>query len=213
MRYFIALFFGSFILSTASAQNANPPVNVETLIANEGANVQMLVSKKTQSFPRLGFFSATSLTTDWDTDALADFMHQGALTFELTRGLDLMGGYHYVSVAGIHGSAGLMGTIAAKNALIVLVPRFDLSKNHSIEGFISAEYMPEINRNIKLYTRFQGLYNVLTKNGDHQRSYAWFRAGITVDDFTFGAGVNLDYYGPFKTNINNTGLFVAVNLF
>jgi len=50
----------------------NPPVSTGTLFGNRGMYFQMLVNKKLQSAPRIGFFSVTSLVGEWDRQEISD---------------------------------------------------------------------------------------------------------------------------------------------
>ncbi len=207
--FLIALLF----VFPVKAQHGNPPINLETLFANEGMNVTMTFNKNLQSFPDIGFYNISSITTDWETSTLIDLMLQGGITYRLMNGINVFGGYHYVPVNGVHGSAGLQFTWAMNDLFVAITPRFDLYKNHAAELFLMTTYTPNIKNDLNFYSRFQGLYAALTKDGSHERSYAWFRVGMSYKDITFGLGANLDYYGPMETNINNFGVFTAFNLF
>lgn len=59
----------------------------------------------------------------------------------------------------------------------------------------------------------QMLYGFIPQWGDHARSYLIARVGLSYREFTFGAGSNIDYYGPARQNENNFGLFLSVQLF
>lgn len=205
----IALLF----MLPVKAQNGNPPINLESLFANEGMSVSMSFSKNLQSIPEVGFYNISSIITDWETSALVDLMLQGGITYRLFRGVDVFGGYHYVPVNGVHASTGLRLTWAKDDLIVALMPRFDLYKNHAAELFLMTAYSPNIKNDLNFYSKFQGLYAALTKDGTHERSYAWFRVGLNYKDITFGLGANLDYYGPVKANINNFGVFTSFDLF
>ncbi|WP_184875140.1 hypothetical protein [Kaistella daneshvariae] len=47
----------------------------------------------------------------------------------------------------------------------------------------------------------------------HARSYVRARAGVTHNEFTFGVGASMEYYGPLQQNENNFGAFLQVALF
>jgi hypothetical protein len=57
------------------------------------------------------------------------------------------------------------------------------------------------------------MYAHNTEKGTHSRSFATARAGFSFKDFTFGAGTNIDYYGPIKHNENSFGGFINCLLF
>ena len=181
------------------------------MAANNGIVMQMIINKKLRDLPRLGFFSVTSIITDWGERQLTDFMNQSLITYRLYRGLNVVGGYHYTTE--IRATAGLQYILAEKDWLVILYPRVDLSTDSNFETFISAEYTPKINNTFSLYTRLQGLYTLRMNNGDHQRSYIWARVGLGYSDYTFGIGGNIDYFGPDKKRVINIGFFGSVDLY
>ncbi|WP_230848106.1 hypothetical protein [Myroides odoratus] len=74
------------------------------MFTNKGITMQMLLTKKFNSFPQLGVLSVTSLISDWDENQLVDFMNQSSITYELVRGLNIIGGYHYTENTGFRGT-------------------------------------------------------------------------------------------------------------
>jgi hypothetical protein len=46
----------------------------------------------------------------------------------------------------------------------------------------------------------QGLYNYNTKEEFHNRSYLYFRAGLSYQNYQFGLGAKFDRYGPMKVS-------------
>jgi hypothetical protein len=89
----------------------------------------------------------------------------------------------------------------------------DLSKDRNVDGVVLVEYKPRINERWRFYSRLQGMYAHNTEKGTHSRSFATARAGFSFKDFTFGAGTNIDYYGPIKHNENSFGGFISCLLF
>lgn len=212
--YRVLLFF-AFIIWLAPdirAQN-NPPVLAEAMIGSEGAVIQILADKKSQSIPRLGFFTVTYVMSDWEVRDPADIMHQAGLTMKIAKGLDLVGGYHYTAVTGFRPSAALKYTFHRKNWLWVLNPRIDLTDDTNYEVFTNLQYAPPIGNHWKFLTKLQGLYVLSVKENIHQRSYALARIGLRYKEFAFGPGLNFDYFGPTKDRIINAGVFLSADLF
>ncbi|MCT3924050.1 hypothetical protein HZP94_12595 [Elizabethkingia anophelis] len=207
------LFFSIIFYAQEIKPVQNPPVNVEAMFATNGMVLQTMINKKFQSMPRIGFFSVTSLISDWNENKLTDFMNQSALTFEIVKGFNVTAGYHYTEHTGFRGTTGILYTFNKRDLTLVIYPRIDLSKNSHFEGFVMAEYKPKINETISFYSRIQGLYAIRFNDDTHQRSYIMARAGISYKEFTFGIGLNVDYFGPIKQNINNLGIFAAANVF
>ncbi|WP_310594076.1 hypothetical protein [Flavobacterium sp.] len=190
-----------------------PPINTEILLSNRGMTLQMIINKNFQTIPKLGFFSVTNLVGEWNTNQVNDYMTQASLTFEIAKGFKLSSGFHLTPVTGIRPSAGLIYSFANQNWLVVSNPRVDLAKDVNVEELLLVEYKPKINDKLHFYSRIQCLYGYNTSSHEHSRSYVNTRAGITYREFSFGAGTNIDYYGPMKHNENSFGGFVSFLLF
>lgn len=191
----------------------NPPINTELLLSNRGMAFQMIIDKKFKSIPKLGFFNVTSLVGEWDNDEIKDYMTQSSLTYEITKGLKLAGGFHITPVKGMRPIAGLIYTKSNKTWLFVANSRIDFSNDTNVEGLILVEYKPEINKKRRFYSRLQALYEYNTIIDKQTRSYLMARAGLSYKEFTFGLGTNIDYYGPEKSNENSFGGFANFLLF
>lgn len=191
----------------------NPPVNTELLFSNRGVAFQMIIDKKFKSIPKFGFFSVTSLVGEWDIDQINDYMTQSSLTYEIVKGLKLAGGFHVTPVKGMRPIAGLIYNAARPNWLFVANTRIDFSKDTNVEGLVLIEYKPKINERWRFYSRFQALYEYSTVIDMQTRSYIMGRAGLSYNEFSFGLGTNIDYYGPEKHNENSFGGFLSFLLF
>lgn len=191
----------------------NPPINMEILVSNRGVGFQLMVNKKIQSIPKLGFFSVTNVVGEWGSRNSKDYMTQGNLTYKIIKGFDVVGGFHMTNASGFRPTAGLMYSYKKSDFMFVVYPRIDLMKNGVIEGFALIEYKPRINNNWKLYTRIQALYGQTLNLDLHARSYLVARLGLSYREFNFGIGTNLDRYGSMKKNINSFGVFFSVVLF
>ena len=206
-----------FLGLTAKAQETTaikqPPIIMEAFTGNRALAYQMIINKKLQSIPKLGFFSVTNMQPEWGTPKIDDYMVQGNLTYSIIRGIDLSGGIIWNPVDGIRPSAGIIFSYGNPELLAVVNPRVDLSKNANIDALALVEYKPEMNEQLRLYTRLQGLYSHNSGQDFHSRSYVMLRAGLTYKDISFGTATSFDWYGPMKSNKNNFGAFVALCLF
>lgn len=202
---------------TAKAQETvavkNPPITMEAFAGNRALAYQMIINKKLQSIPALGFFSVSNIQPEWGKPQMDDYMVQGNLTYSLIKGIDLSGGFIWNPVDGIRPSAGLIFSYGNPELLTVVNPRIDLSKNANFDALALVEYKPAIIEKLRLYTRLQGLYTHNLGYDFHSRSYVMLRAGLTYKDITLGVATNFDWYGPMKINKNNFGGFVALTLF
>lgn len=211
----------AFMMSVFSVQaqettvpsTINPPIFMEAFAGDRAWAYQMIINKKMQSVPKLGFFGVTHIQPEWGEPRINDFMVQGNLTAQLMRGIDFSGGFIWNPMDGIRPSAGAIFSYGNPNLVVVMNPRIDVSKNPNADVLALVEYKPVINPKLAVYTRLQGLYTHNLGHEYHSRSYLMFRVGLTYRDLTFGAGANVDWYGPRKMNKNNFGGFVAVNFF
>ncbi len=220
MKFLKTSILSAALLSISSHFNAqeapavrNPPISMEAFVGNRAFAYQMIVNKKLQSVPKLGFFGVTNLQPEWGESNVNDYMLQGNLTYTIVKGLDISGGFIWNPIDGIRPSAGVIYSYGTPELLVVANPRIDLSKNANLDVLGLVEYKPKLNEKFNLYTRIQGLYTHNTGFDFHSRSYVMLRLGLTYRDVTFGIASNFDWYGPMKHNENNFGGFVSVNLF
>lgn len=191
----------------------NPPIITEILGSNRGIAFQMIIDKKLNSIPKLGFFSVTSLVGEWNDNRINDYMTQASLSYEIFKGLKITSGFHVTPVKGMRPIAGLLYTKANADWLFVANSRIDFSKDTNLEGMFLLEYKPKIDNDWRFYSRIQALYEYSTVIDMQTRSYLMGRAGVSYKEITFGIGTNIDYYGPEKHNENSIGGFLSFLLF
>lgn len=208
-----SMVFGQHEGDEMSIPPQNPPVTMESLVGNRGLMYQLIVNKKFQSIPRLGFFSVTNGTGAWERELVPDIMSQAHLTYGLFKGLDITSGMQYTPVYGFRPVAGLIYTYASPELLMILNPKVDLASDMASEAMGLLEYKPRLNENFNFYSRIQGLYGFVPKSGNHNRSYVMLRAGLNFREFSFGIAGNFDWYGPMNQYQKNVGVFMNVLLF
>ena len=195
-----------------SAKVNNPPVLTEAFFGDRGFYFQFVSNKKFQSIPKLGYYFATDLQTEWGESKVDDYMLQGHLTYTLTKGLNAEAGFFLNPVDGIRPSVGLVYSYFNKDWFVLANPRMDVAKNPNTELFGIIEYQPKLNEKLSLYTKFQGLYTQTLGLDAHARSYVKLRAGLTLKEFSFGLAGNFEFYGSDKINKNNFGVFLLMRL-
>lgn len=219
---YASLMISLFSISTIQAQQnekeiqpsvENPPITVEALVGSRGLMYQLIVNKKFQSIPELGFFSVTNATAAWEKEMIPDIMTQAHLTYTILKGLEVTAGMQYTPVYHFRPVAGLIYTYASKDLLLIVNPKVDLADDLATETMALFEYKPRINETFNFYSRVQGLYGFVPKSGEHNRSYIMLRAGLSYKEFSFGVASNFDWYGPIKQNENNFGIFINALLF
>lgn len=213
----VALLFTTTIFAQDEKSKVNfqpgPPVNFEAVIGSRGVMYQLLVNKKFQSIPKLGFFSITNANAPWDKEIIPDIMTQAHLTYNLFKGLDVTAGMQYSPNYTFRPVSGLIYSYTSPDIVVIVNPKIDLVDDFAMEHMAMIEYKPSINERFRFYSRIQGLYGFVPESGAHNRSYIMLRAGLSFSEFTFGAASNFDWYGPVKLNETNIGVFVSALLF
>lgn len=185
----------------------------EAMFSDRGLLFQTLIQKKLTSAPKFGVFAISDILGKWDDDERDEYMVQGNITYEFAKGLNVMGGFHMASGVGIRPALGAMYAYATPQVLIVINPRYYIDDIGNVETFVMGEYKPKISEDWRLYSRVQGIYGFTADGGEHARSYARVRAGVSYKEFSFGLAGNFDLYGPMKINENSFGVFITTALF
>lgn len=192
------------------------PVIVESMLGNNGVNLQTIFSKTFTPKSRFGIFGIGDLYGVYKTSEQAirnQQMAQTHLTFRIVKGLNVSAGALFEKHSGFRPTLGLQYNLFVKDFHLLLAPRVDLSQTYNGEMLTIVEYTPTLKGNWKLYTRAQGLYNQDFKNDIHSVSYVWGRIGASYKNYRFGVGGNYYWLGPRKITDNNVGLFLGVLLF
>ncbi len=222
MVYFNRILFSIILFATVitaksqdidNPQTKNPPIFMEAFAGNRSLNYQVIIDKKLQSIPRIGFFGVNYIQPEWGESKMTNYMIQGNITYSIIRGINLSSGFIWNPFDGIRPSSGVILTYGNPKLLVLINPRVDLTKNSNFDALSLIKFKPKLTEKLNLYTKVQGLYTHNLGFDFHTRSYVMLRAGITYNDISFGAATNFDWYGPMKINKNNVGGFVAVNLY
>jgi hypothetical protein len=205
----IFLVFFSFAASSLIAQQDNVivPVPVEGLGGNIRFVLSTLVKKPFTPASKFSLLSVTNAASSYKNDLqVFDFINVTQVSCDLYKGFGVTAGISLNNVAGFNPTAGLQYTYTSRTILLVIAPDITLTNAHNLEGVFVSEYRPVLKRNLSLYTRLQGFYNM--KDEFHQRSYINTRLGLSFGLFTFGTGANFDWYGPLKIFKGNYGPFL-----
>lgn len=192
------------------------PVIIETMIGNNGLNVQTIFLKPFSARSRFGVFGIADAYGVYNPKEQAiknQQMAQTHLTYRIAKGLNVSAGALFEKHSGFRPTLGLQYNLFRNDFHLLLAPRVDLSQTYNGEMLTIVEYTPTLKGDWKLYTRAQGLYNQDFKNDIHSVSYVWGRIGVSYKNYRFGIGANYYWLGPKKITENNVGLFLGVLLF
>jgi hypothetical protein len=191
------------------AQSHDPPIPVEVFFGNNGLYYQTNAKKIFSPSGRLGFFSLATYTADYKNDLSRNrLLIEAQLSYTIKSGFGIMVGTDINSVSGFSPIVGPQHTFASRRVLAVTIASFFLNEKRDFKLFGLYEYKPPVGSRWSLYNRLQFIYNHSTKEGTHNRSYLYLRSGVKKDAFVFGAGANLDQFGPTKAFEDSYGLFV-----
>jgi hypothetical protein len=207
-----------FGLLTISAYGQEKPLQneapspVELNVGNNRFGLQFLMNKHFEPASKFSFLSVTSFESTYNNDINnLDFINNSLVGYEIYKGFGIAAGLSVNRVSGLAPIVALEYVFANKEILLVITPTYHLSKSKNAEILALIEYKPRLTDKIKLYSRFQTLYNHNSDENHHERSYIQFRLGLGMGNYQFGLATNLDYYGPTKVSKDNYGLFLRHN--
>lgn len=197
---------------TLKAQAHKVPVPIEVFFGDHQLYFEMVVAKQFAPESRLGFFTVATFSAEYNDLSDVDITIPAHLFYTFWKGFSVIGGGSANSVAGFAPYTGFQHTFASRQILAVTEASFYLNSENDFKIFGIYEFKPPINEKWSFYTRLQFIYNTSLKEGTHNRSFLYLRAGVQRESIMFGLGANLDQYGPFKSFEDNYGVFVRYNL-
>lgn len=204
-----ALVFLLLILGPVMAQKPEPPIPIEAFFGNEALYFQLVVKKKFSPVSKLNFFTVATYTADYENNIEANSIVMPVqISYDLWKGFGVMAGTDINNISGFSAIIGPQFNYASKEWLIVNVASVFLNEDNDFKLFGLYEYKPSFNENWGLYTRLQFVYNQSWNLGTNNQRYLYLRAGLKLQQFTFGLAANLDQSGPFKEKGENYGIFV-----
>ena len=195
------------------AQKSKPPIPTELLIGNNTVYFQMVVKRSFNPTSKFTFFGLTTYTTNYEgrvEDNRLNIINQISYKFE--KGFGIMAGADINSFRGFSPIIGPQHNFANKKILAVTVASFFINEENDFKILGLYEYKPPINEKWFFYSRLQFVYNQSLKEGNHNKSYIYLRAGVKRKALIFGFGTNYDWSGPNKVFQKNYGGFIRWEL-
>ncbi len=188
-------------------------VFVEEMIGDKRQFLQLMVNKVFVEKKKIGLLSISSYAADYkDNLGNNEFQNTSLIYHHLFKGISINSGASFTSVEGLKNFVGLHYMYQSKTLSLIYMPSYYFINNHKISNFALIEYKPSINENWSVYSRLQLHYNHDLENGNHFRSYAYSRLGLTYKYFSFGLAHNFDRYGADKNTKNNIGVFLKLTM-
>lgn len=196
-------------LSFKNTGSLKSPIPIETMFGNDKINYLSILNFRLGEQDRFGYFGVTTLSTPYNKDnGTNEFVFSNAITYKLRNNIYVTSGLQYHFLKGIVPYSGLQFLSANPKWLLVMSTNIGLWPKTGFQSVGILEYKPVLSEKLRLYTRFQGVYNFNLDNGFHERSLIYLRTGLTFKRTSLGLGYNLDFYGTNKTRYQNIGLFI-----
>ncbi len=195
--------------SDKNTESPKSPIPIETMFGNDKVNYLSILNFRLGKHDRFGYFGVTTLSTPYDRDnGSNEFIFSNAITYKLRSNIYITSGLQYHFLKGIVPYSGLQFLSANPKWLLVMSTNIGLWPKTGFQSVGILEYKPLLSKKLRLYTRFQGVYNFNLENGFHERSLIYLRTGLTFKRTSLGLGYNLDFYGTSNTRQQNIGLFI-----
>lgn len=218
MHFFIILMSVSFSSKVLQAQdtkgNFEPKtVTAEEMIGDKRQFFQLLVNKVFVEKKNIGLLSISSYAADYDDKpGNNEFQNTTLIYHHLFKGIGINSGAGFTSMEGLKNFVGLQYMYQSLRFSLIYMPSYNFINSHKISNFALIEYKPYVNKYWSVYCRLQLHYNQDLENGNHFRSYAYIRLGLTFKYFSFGLAHNFDRYGADKNTKTNYGIFLKLTL-
>lgn len=213
MRKFSAILMLLMFLSfyVHPQQRPQPPVSVELMFGNNKAAALMGMNK--QIVGPLRYNNITSVSSPYDNSkGKPELIMLNNILYKLHTSFAAGVGLQYHFLKGLVPSASVNYSYANPVWLVSVTPYLNFMPDMNSENVAMVEFKPPLTDKLKLYTYALGLYNHNITLNAHDRSFYYFRLGVSINQFTVGAAANFDYYGPERFNQNNYGGFVKINI-
>ena len=211
MKKTILFFLLALPFCVWAQQKPQPPISLEAVFGNNRTNFQLSMNR--QIIGNFRYNNITIATAPYDhKKETAELIMVNSFIYQFHRNFGASGGLQYHFKKGLVPNVAFHASYASPEWLLVLTPYLNFLPDRNSETIALVEFKPKLNETFRLYTRAMGLYNHNLTQNAHDRSFYYFRLGLTHRQFTFGAAANFDYYGPKKMYKDNFGGFVKVDI-
>lgn len=198
-------------LAGVSQQKNDPPIPVEVMFGNKRTNLRLSFNKPITGKWR--FNNITTATADYEnTPAETELVTVNSLVYQFHPNIGASGGLQYHFLKGWVPNIAFHTSYVTPTWLLIFVPYLNFLPQYNSETVAIVEYKPPLNNRLRLYTHAQALYNHNVTHNVHDRSFYYFRVGLSINKITFGAAVNFDYYGSQKMKKENFGGFFRIDI-
>ncbi|HTO14486.1 MAG TPA: hypothetical protein VLZ83_01895 [Edaphocola sp.] len=207
----IALF--ALLSSSANAQaKRDIPVNLETIVGIIRSNTSLTLNKRIQG--KFRYMNITSLASYYkNSEGPTEMVSVNSIGYQFHKNIGVYSGIQYHYAKGFMPHIAVSFSHATPDFLIAITPYYNFMPFNGLETIGVIEFKPKLGRNTRLFTRFQGLYGHNLDTDIWAREMLYFRAGISIKQYTFGLASQFDYYKQGNRKVLDYGAFVRLALF
>lgn len=199
-----------FLLFLDGIQIKAQPIPVELMMGNKYGTVNLSLNRNFSQDSKLGIFHMNTVQFNFKDELKNSFLLQDLVYLETFKNLRIAAGVVY-SKGGFNTTAGLQYVYSDEKLVFLCAPRVNLESDISYDVMTIVQYKPEINNNIKFFTRVQML-NLFNSEGNI-KSYQWMRLGLEIKGIQLGLAANLDEYGLNPSVESSFGVFLRKEIF
>jgi hypothetical protein len=193
----------------AFSQDHQPPIPVELFFGHKAISSQIVIARDFRPDSKLSFFGLSSFSAAYDTDQNGYSMFMiNQLSYSIGKGFGIMAGAEMNSEVGLVPVIGPKHVYVSSKVLAVSILSYAVNGGHDLSFFGLYEFTPPINEKLSVFTGLQVLYSQSLREGHHNSSFLYIRAGLKMNRFSYGFAANLEQHGPDKSSDQNYGAFL-----
>ncbi len=195
--------------------HGSAPIPLEIFLGSDGFTTQLVLDRNFKGSDKLGYFALSFIRANYDNDEyLRESINLAMFKYKLYKNFSILSGAMVNSHWGFRPFAGAQYGYHTKDFMGMVNTGFHLTETKNFETIAMAEYRPAIQGPWSVYSKVQGMYSQNTLIGEHDRSHLYSRLGLSYKAFSFGCGLNYDWYGfgPMKIDDHQWGIFISTIL-
>ena len=205
---FIFLIIGAQI-PNGFTQKHQPPIPVEIMLGQEAIFSQVVLNRGFTPTSKFSFFNLSTYSASLRNEDHNELAIINQVNYALGKGFEVMAGVNMNSEVGLAPLIGPKHVFATRQFLAVSIFSYFLNGDHDVSFFGIYEYKPPLTDKLSLYLRAQVLLEQSLGEEQHNRSFLYTRVGLKSGKLNFGAGANLDQFGPQREFRDNYGVFLG----
>jgi hypothetical protein len=211
LLFLIILFAVLTIFAQEKVEKSQSPIPVEFLVGNNRTYFELSLNRNIGG--KWFFSNMTTGAVDYKGTANeTEVIMSNSMAYRFCKHLGASAGLQYHYYKGLVPNVALNASYSNKILILSWTTGMNFMPAYEWKNTAIVEFKPQLNENLSLYARALGVYSQNLNKNLHDRSFYYFRLGLTIKRVTFGLGANFDYYGPDMVYKENYGVFFKANL-